>query len=200
MLNKSLWTAAILLLGAISVSSSGWAGEPIEKIRQTTDRIIAVLSDHTLEGPENAVKRKRLIREAVDERFYWKGMSRRTLAVHWARRSEKEKKEFIELFGKLLERTYLDRVESYSGEKVEYEGERIEDEYALVSVKIRTEQQTEIPVLYRLRRKQDEWLVYDIVIEGVSLINNYRNQFNSIIIRSSFEQLIEQLRAKVSEN
>lgn len=200
MLNKSLWTAAILLLGAISVSSSGWAGEPIEKIRQTTDRIIAVLSDHTLEGPENAVKRKRLIKEAVDERFYWKGMSRRTLAVHWARRSEKEKKEFIELFGKLLERTYLDRVESYSGEKVEYEGERIEDEYALVSVKIRTEQQTEIPVLYRLRRKQDEWLVYDIVIEGVSLINNYRNQFNSIIIRSSFEQLIEQLRAKVSEN
>jgi phospholipid transport system substrate-binding protein len=188
------------LLGSITVSSPLWAGEPIAKIRQTTDRIIAVVSDHKLEGPENAVKRKCLIREAVDERFDWEGMSRRTLAVHWAPRSEEEKKEFIELFGKLLERTYLDRVESYSGEEVEYEGERIEDDYALVSVRIKTKQQTEIPVLYRLRRKEGDWLVYDVIIEGVSLINNYRNQFNSIIIRSSFEQLIEQLRAKVSEN
>lgn len=193
--HMGVWISAFLLLWAVSAR----AGEPTESIRQTTDKILSVVTDPELKSPEKAAERRRLIREAVDERFDWREMSRRTLAIHWRRRTEEEKKTFIKLFGKLLERTYLERVEGYSGEGVVYEDERVEGDYALVSVRVRTEQGTEIPVRYRMRRKEGVWLVYDISIEGVSLIQNYRTQFNSILIRSSFEKLLDKLRQKVEE-
>ncbi len=99
----------------------------------------------------------------------------------------------------MLERTYLDKVEDYSGEKVLYVGEVVDGKYATVSVKIVTKKDTEISVLYRLKNDEDKWLVYDIVIEGVSLINNYRKQFNSIIVRNSYKELVEKLREKVEK-
>lgn len=175
------------------------AGEPTEKIKETTDKIIGIVSNPKLKGPENAAERKRLIRQAVDERFDWEEMSRRTLARHWRGRTEEEKKEFIDLYGKLLEQTYLDKVEGYSGEKVLYESERVDGKYADVTVKIMTKQETVILTEYRLKAKGDNWLVYDISVEGVSLINNYRNQFNSIIGRSSYKELIKKLKIKVSK-
>jgi phospholipid transport system substrate-binding protein len=175
------------------------AGEPTEKIKETTDKIIGIVSNPKLKGPENAAERKRLIRQAVDERFDWEEMSRRTLARHWRGRTEEEKKEFIDLYGKLLEQTYLDKVEGYSGEKVLYESERVDGKYADVTVKIMTKQETVILTEYRLKAKGDNWLVYDISVEGVSLINNYRNQFNSIIGRSSYKELIKKLKTKVSK-
>jgi phospholipid transport system substrate-binding protein len=175
------------------------AGEPTEKIRMTTDKIIAIVSDEALKQPEKKSERKKLIRQAVDERFDWEEMSRRTLARHWRKRTASEKKEFIELFGKLLERTYLDKVEGYSGEKVSYENEMVDGKYGIVQVKIITKKETEIAVMYRVKKKNDDWYVYDISVEGVSLINNYRNQFNSILVRSSFEKLMDKLKAKVEE-
>ncbi len=188
-----LYVAGFLLLWAASAR----AGEPTESIRQTTDKILSIVSDPSLKSPEKAAERRRLIRQAVDERFDWEEMSRRTLAIHWRKRSKEEKQAFIELFGKLLERTYLERVEGYSGEEVVYEGERVEGDYALVSVRVKTEHGTDIPVRYRMRRKHGVWLVYDISIEGVSLIQNYRTQFNSILVRSSFDTLLAKLRQKV---
>jgi phospholipid transport system substrate-binding protein len=154
------------------------AGEPTEIVRKTTDKIIAILSDPSLEGPEKVAERKRLVREAVSAQFNRREMSRRTLARHW---------------------TYLDRVEGYSGEKVFYEGEEVDGKYGVVKVKILTEQQTAIAVEYRLKKASDDWLVYDVSIEGVSLVNNYRNQFNSIIVRSSYKDFIKKLKAKVEE-
>jgi len=135
----------------------------------------------------------------VFRRFDWEEMSRRTLARHWARRTEEEKREFIELFSKLLERTYLEKVDDYSGEEVIFEGEIIDGDYGVVKTRIVTQKETEIPVLYRVKKKRGEWYVYDISIEGVSLINNYRIQFNSIIVRSSFKSLIKKLKAKVEK-
>ena len=164
-----------------------FAGAPTEDIKQTTDLILAVVSDPALKGPENEKKRGRLIRQAVDERFDWEAMTKRSLARHWQKRSEAEKKEFITLFGKLLERTYLDKVGSYSGEKVVYTGESIDGKYATVTAKILTHSKNEVEVLYRLKDLNGDWRVYDISIEGVSLVNNYRKQFNSIIVRSSYE-------------
>jgi phospholipid transport system substrate-binding protein len=175
------------------------AGEPTEIVRKTTDKIIAILTDPSLEGPEKVGERKRLVREAVSEQFNRREMSRRTLARHWRKRTEEEKKEFIDLYGKLLEQTYLDRVEGYSGEKVFYKGEEVDGKYGVVKVKILTEQGTEIAVEYRLKKAGDDWLVYDVSIEGVSLVNNYRNQFNSIIVRSSYKDFIKKLKAKVEK-
>ena len=171
----------------------------MDGVRDTTDKIIAIVSDPVLNAPEKKEERARLIRAAVDERFNWKEMSRRALARHWSKRTEQEKKEFIDLFGKLLERTYLERVEGYSGEKVLYVNEAVDGKYGIVSVRIVTKKDTEISVRYKVKKDGDDWLVYDISIERVSLINNYRKQFNSIIIRSSYKDLVDKLKEKVGK-
>jgi phospholipid transport system substrate-binding protein len=176
-----------------------YAGEPTDMIKQTTDKIIAIVSDPALKAPEMEKRRRRLIREAIDERFDWEEFSRRSLARYWRQRTPEEKKEFIELYGKLLERTYLDKVEGYSGEKVFYVGEKVEGDYATVDVKVITPENVEIPLQYRMRKNHGRWLVYDIIIEGVSLVNNYRAQFNSIIMRSSYRELVKKLKKKVEK-
>jgi phospholipid transport system substrate-binding protein len=183
----------------LAVASPVWAGVPTEKIRETTEKILSIVTDPDLKGAEKEGERRRLIREAVDERFDWKEMSQRALARHWRKLNDVQKQEFITLFGELLERTYLNRVEDYSGEQVTYMNEVIEGEYALVEVKILTTKGTEIPVNYKLRKKGGDWRVYDIAIEGVSLVNNYRVQFNDIITKSSYEELVKKLQEKVAE-
>ncbi len=193
---RSLLSALLLVL---MLAAPCFAGAPTDDIKKTTDRILAIVSDPALKGPEHKKERGKLIREAVDQRFDWEAMTQRSLARHWRKRTPAEKKEFITLFGKLLERTYLDKVGSYSGEKVIYVGESIDGKYATVTAKILTHSKTEVEVLYRLDDRNGDWRVYDISIEGVSLVNNYRKQFNSIISRSSYEELVKKLREKVAE-
>ncbi len=183
----------------LGITAPALGGEPTDKIRQTTDKILSILADPSLKNPSKVEERRRLIRKAVDERFNWEEMARRSLARHWASRTDDEKKEFVRLFGDLLERTYMSKVEGYSGEKVLYEGEKVDGEYATVSVKIVTKKNVDIPVEYRLKKEGEDWLVYDISIEGVSLVNNYRTQFNSIITQSSYENLIKKLKEKVAQ-
>jgi phospholipid transport system substrate-binding protein len=198
-MNVSYLTKGILsLFLALGITVSALGGEPTEKMRQTTDKILSILADPSLKKPPKVEERRRLIRKAVDERFNWEEMARRSLARHWAPRTDEEKKEFIRLFGELLERAYMSKVEGYSGEKVLYEGERVDENYATVKVKIETKKNVDIPVEYRLKKEGNDWLVYDISIEGVSLVNNYRTQFNSIITQSSYEGLVKKLRAKVA--
>jgi len=193
---KSLMSSVLLM---VMLAANAFAGAPTDAIKKTTDRILAIVSDPALKGPEHKEKRTQLIRQAVDERFDWEAMTQRSLARHWQKRTDAEKKEFIVLFGKLLERTYLDKVGSYSGEKVVYVDETIDGRYATVTAKILTHSQAEVAVRYRLKELNGDWGVYDISIEGVSLVNNYRKQFNSIIVRSSYDDLVKKLRAKVAE-
>jgi len=189
----------LLAIWAVCGVLPAWAGEPTEKVKETADRIISIVSDPSLKDPAKAAQRREQIRKAVDELCDWDEMSRRSLGKHWAQRSEQEKKEFVHLFGQLLERTYIDKVEGYSGEKVNYVGERIDGDYAEVGVKIVTNKNTEIPVVYKLRTRDQKWWVYDIVIEGVSLVNNYRTQFSDILAKSSFEGLVTKLKEKGAE-
>ena len=191
--------STLFLLITLVISGSSMVGGPTADVRKTTDKLIAIVSDPAMKSADRAEARARLIRKAVDERFDWREMSKRTLARHWKKRTEQEKEEFIDLFGKLLERTYLDKVEGYSGEKVLYVDERVDGIYGIVVVKIITKKDTEILVKYKLKKKESEWMVYDISIEGVSLVNNYRKQFNSIMTRSSYDDLIKKLRRKVEE-
>ena len=199
MFQKIKWRILVCVALGVAFALPAFAGEPTEVIRKTTDKIISIVQDPALQVPEKKRDRDKLIRAAAEEIFDREEMSRRTLARHWRHRTPEEKKEFMELFEDLLKKTYMDRVEGYSGEKVLYEGERVEGNYALVKVVIMTKQGNKIPVLYRLKKKEKGWLVYDLSIEGVSLINNYRTQFNSIIMRSSFKGLMEKLKAKVGE-
>jgi phospholipid transport system substrate-binding protein len=195
----NLFQGFVFFLLVLGITVSGLAGEPMDQVKQTTDKILSIVSDPTLKAPSKAEERRERIRNAVDERFDWEEMARRALAVYWAQRTPEEKKEFVRLFRKLLAQTYVDKVEGYSGEKIQYEGETIDGGYAVVKVKIATKKNVDIPVEYRLMEKGNDWLVYDISIEGVSLVNNYRTQFNSIIIGSSYEELVKRLKAKVAQ-
>jgi phospholipid transport system substrate-binding protein len=199
MQRESVVRVIFIVLLVVSWAVPAWAGVPTEKVKETADKIIAIVSDPALKDPAKEKERREQIRKAVDEMCDWQEMSRRSLGRHWAQRSEQEKKEFVQLFGQLLERTYIDKVEGYSGEKVIYTGERIDGDYAEVNVKIVTKQNTEIPVVYKLRLRDQKWWAYDMVIEGVSLVNNYRTQFSDILAKSSFEGLMKRLREKSTE-
>jgi phospholipid transport system substrate-binding protein len=187
----------VLLLLVFGIALPGWAGEPTDEIKQTTDKILSILTNPSLKGSSKTAEREKLIRQAIDERFNWEEMARRSLARYWDQRTDGEKKEFVRLYSDLLERTYLDKVEGYSGEKVTYEGESVDNGYAVVRVKIVTKKNTDVRVHYRLKRVENKWLVYDLSIEGVSLVNNYRTQFNSIILKFSYENLVKRLRERV---
>jgi phospholipid transport system substrate-binding protein len=186
---------SFLLVAGISLPA--FAGEPTEQVKQTTDKILLIIRDPALKSSSKAQERRRLIRKAADERFDWEEMARRSLGRHWAQRSAEGKKEFVSLFSELVERTYMSKVENYSGEKVQYEGETIDGDYAVVKVRVMSQKNRDISVDYRLQKKGNEWLIHDVSIEGVSLVNNYRTQFNSIILQSSYENLIKKMKAKV---
>ncbi len=177
-----------------------FAGEPMDQLRQTTDKVLAILSDPALKTPEKAKERKELILRAVDERFDWEEMARRCLARHWAQRTQEERQEFVRLFKELLERVYMDKVEGYSWNKILYEGEQIDGDFAAIRVKVFTSKDQTIQIEYRTRKKGTRWLIYDFSVEGVGLVNNYRTQFNEIILKSSYEELVKRLKAKSFQN
>lgn len=200
MMTMCLWRGIVILFLIFGISVPVMAGAPTEQIKLATDKIISIVTDADLKEPARAEERRKLIRKVVDERFDWEEMARRSLARHWAQRTDDEKREFVSLFSDLLERTYLSKVEGYSGEKVLYEGDAVDGNYGVVKVKIVTSANTEISVEYRVMRKKDSWFVYDISIEGVSLVNNYRTQFNSIILKSSYQNLVKRLKDKLNIN
>jgi len=186
---------SLFFVGTVTVPAL--AATPTDEIKQTTDKILSIVANPSLKTPSKTEQREKLIRQAVDERFDWEEMARRSLAIYWAKRTPEERKEFVRLFADLMERTYMKKVEDYSGEKVLYEGETKEGDYATVIVKIVTKRGEGIPVEYRLKKERDDWFIYDVSIEGVSLVNNYRIQFHSIISQSSYENLVNRLREKV---
>ena len=186
---------SLFLVGAMAVPVL--AASPMEEIKQTTDKILSIVTNPALKAPSKTEEREKLIHQAVYERFDWEEMARRSLATHWTKRTAEERKEFVHLFAELLERTYMKKMEDYSGENVLYEGETKEGDYATVKVKIVTKKDKEIPVEYRLKKEGNDWFIYDVSIEGVSLVNNYRTQFNSILLQSSYENLVKRLREKV---
>lgn len=192
-----LISLSIIFLG---IANQIFAGEPTDSIKQTTDKVLLILSDPTLKSPNKTKERRSLILKAVDERFDWEEMARRSLARHWAQRTLEEKKEFVMLYKELLERVYMDKVEGYTWNKIIYEGESLDRDYGSVKVKIYTPKDQAINVEYRLLKKGNTWLVYDFVVEGVSLVNNYRTQFNDIIVKSSYKELIKRLKAKTGSN
>ncbi len=177
----------------LSTAIPAEAGEPMDLIRQSTDRVIEILKDPALK--EDSELRDQKIWEVVSARFDFEEMARRALAIHWRDRTPQEQKEFVDLFGKLLQRSYSGKLAQYTDEKVEYLGEEIEDSRAEVKTKL-VSKSMEIPIDYRMLKKPSGWMVYDVVIEGVSLVNNYRNQFNRIVVSSSYKDLVQRMRTK----
>ncbi|MCP9439796.1 MAG: ABC transporter substrate-binding protein [Nitrospira sp.] len=173
----------------------GYAGAPTEAMRTTIDEVLRILRQDELKQPGRAEERRQMLEKVVEARFDYQEMSKRALGAPWNTLSDEEKREFVTLFRTLLTNSYADKIETYSGEGVQYLNERTEKEYAEVRTKVLSEK-TEIPLDYRLIHKANDWRVYDVVIDGVSLVNNYRGQFAKIIKASSYADLVEQLRKK----
>ena len=195
---KGLLQVMVVLFMMLAMAVPARADGPMERIKETTDKIIAILSDPALKAPDKAEEKRKRLRQVVNERFDWEEFSRRTLAKHWRKRTEEEKREFVPLFGTLVERTYMDKVEDYSGEKVRYKGQRVKGKYGLVKAIVVTNDRREIDVDYRLKYKRSDWYVYDVTVVGVSLVKSYRVQFNEIIMQSSYEELVKRLKDKLA--
>jgi phospholipid transport system substrate-binding protein len=193
---------AVLIFCAICIFfpvNPCFASSVQDQLQATISKIIEILKDPALKGEAATQQRRETLRKVIYEQFSFEKMSQLCLGKHWKDRSNEEKKEFIELFGKLLEDTYLSKIEGYTNEKVEYLKEVVTDKRAQVNTRIVTEK-IEIPIDYRLYQEKDgSWKVYDLVIEGVSLVGNYRSQFDEILQRDNYEKLIEELKKKIQE-
>lgn len=177
-------------------AGSAYAGVPTDQVKQTVDKVLDILKNKELKKPANEKKRRAEIRKVVSERFDFEEMAKRSLGIYWRKRTPEERKEFVSLYTDLIERTYIKKIEAYTDEKITYAGEKIDGNYAVVDTKVITKKNIEIPIDYRLLNENGQWMAYDVVIEGVSLINNYRNQFSSIIHEKSYEELVKKLKKK----
>jgi len=195
----------VLFVLMVSLSSAAWAGPgPVtDSLKGTLNQIIDVLNDPSLKTPNKENERKDILLKLIKERFDEEEFSRRALGVHWRKRTKEERKEFVEAFSDLLERTYLDKIDAYlakagsfSEKNILYLNETVKGRYVVLATKIITSENAQIPVLYLFKNKQGNWLVCDVAIEGVSIAKNYRAQFKEILANSSFKELIGKLKSK----
>ena len=191
-LRASLVVAVVAIFALSTTIRPAHAGAPTEQIQSAVEKATTILKDPKLQ-PE--AKRKEL-REAVYPKFDFAEMARRSLGSHWQRRSPEEQRDFVKVFTELIENSYMSTLESYQGEKVVIGTEKQDKEFAEVDTKIFTKKGEEFSVNYRMRQSGSDWKVYDVVIENISLVNNYRSQFNRVIAQSSFEELFRKMKDK----
>jgi len=194
------WSLVAMAVAAVLVGGGpAWAGVPTEQLRGRIDRVLKILDPESKQDGRSE-ERRAAIRKIAHETFDFREISQRSLARHWQGRTPAERDEFVQLFADVLERSYINQIEQYSGgEKIQYLGDAIDGDQAYVRTKIVTRQGTEVPVDYRMHKVGERWLVYDVSVEGVSLVSNYRAQFDRIIRSSSYKQLAEKLKAKKDE-
>jgi len=184
--------ALVLLTGQDVVMA---AETPTDAIRTTFEKVVHVLKDQELKKPGREQERLNRLEQAIGERFsYWE-LAKRSLGPKWKELSETDQQEFVALFTHLLRDVYTSRVFQYTDEQIEYLNERLDGSYAEVRTNLRGSK-VNLPVNYRLMNQSGEWQVYDAVVDGVSMVSNYRGQFSKILQTASYETLLERLRTK----
>jgi phospholipid transport system substrate-binding protein len=185
---------AVFVASVVGTETAG-AGEATEQLRGQLERVVKTVQDPEVKKGGRATER-RAVRKVAEEIFDFPDTARRTLARHWAQRSPAEREEFVAVFTDVFEHAYLSKVELLDSDRVAYLGESIEAGVATVKTRLTTRQGSQLAVDYRMQQRGSpgRWLVYDVLIEGVSLVDNYRNQFNSVIQRSSYQELVRKLK------
>jgi phospholipid transport system substrate-binding protein len=191
-----LKTTGILLFLLSLFSGGAQAGVPTEQIRGTVERAVFVLKDPRLKPAAKLKERRDQLKQILFARFDFTEMAKRALGSNWRRRTPQEQDEFVRLFTEILEHAYADIIETYTDEKIIYLNERIEGGFADVTSKILTSRGEEYSINYKAHFVSNEWKVYDVVAENISLVNNFRSQFNRVISNSSYEELLRRLRDK----
>ena len=198
-----LWLicAIPILLGTTSIPESKPSpakGTPTEAMKTTVRQALEVLQDKALKKPERTDERVTRLKKIADTIFDYGEMAKRSLGGQWIKLEEREQQEFVGLFTEFLTATYVEKIHSYSDEEVKFLNERLEGDYAEVK-SIMVGKKTETPLDYRLMKKDGEWKAYDVVVDGISLVRNYREQFATILRSSSYEDLVLTLRDKVAQ-
>ena len=194
MLGMSVGISVLLFTSSFSL-----AMEPGKLLMETVDKGLTVLKEPSLSGTEKTQERRQALWKEISCVFNFEEMSKRALGQHWKKRSPEEKKEFVELFTNILKDAYIGKTDTYNGEKVVLLREKQDSDYAVVQTKFITKNGTEIAVDYSMLNNSGEWKIYDVIIEGVSMINNYRSQFNNILLKSPYENLVKRMQEKTTE-
>jgi phospholipid transport system substrate-binding protein len=176
----------------LGLASAAWAGPPTEQLRTYTDQVVKILQNPSMTLSE----RREAVRHLAEEVFDVTETAKRALGQHWQQRTPAEQDEFVKLFANLLEQTYISRIDEFGGERLTYVSEQIDGDRAIVRAKITTKNGTDVPVESRVLLKGNRWLIYDILIENLSLISNYRAQFDRVIRTASYDELVKRLKTK----
>jgi len=187
---------SVMFLAVLFMASNAFVG-PTELVKKMVDEVVRIVSDKEMK--KNETKRRQALKKTISIIFDYPEMAKRSLGKHWNVRSAVEKKQFSDLFATLLENSYASKIESYNNEKIVYVKETIDNDYAEIKSKVVTAARDEFTLDYRMMNHNGTWMVYDVVIEGVSLVSNYRSQFNKIVTANGYEHLVKKLQSKNDE-
>jgi phospholipid transport system substrate-binding protein len=190
-----LW---LVLLLAFTFARSANAGEPLDVVKGAADRAIQVLKDPKLLPKDKRKERVDRLKEVLEPIFDFEEMAKRSLGPHWRRRTPAEQQEFVKIFQEFIEKVYSDKIDLYEGEKIVFGKETLDQDFAQVESNVINNKGESFSIVYRLRRADGKWKVYDAVVENISFINNYRSQFDRVINSSSYEELVKKLKEKIS--
>ena len=175
--------------------TSLWASAAGEQVKTTIDQVMAILKDPKLQGPGKKTERREKLRQVILPRFDFAEMAKRALGNNWNRYPDKQQ-EFVTAFTQLLEETYADQIELANGDQVAYLNERVEKDYAEIDTKVVSPKGDETMMTYKLHPVNSDWKVFDVVVENISIVNNYRSQFNRVLSNTSMDELIKRMKDK----
>lgn len=192
------WGAALILLSLLTYCRPVHAsvGDPLNQLKEQVERVLAILKDEQLALPENHDERKKQVEIAADDIFDFAEMAERSLANYWDQRTPEEKDRFVRLFSKLVKERYIGKIDSYSGQEIVFKKQIVKQKVAIIYSTV-VDNNIEIPIDYKLIQKGKKWLIYDLRIENVSLITNYRRDFFSIIKKDGYDELVKRLEEKI---
>ena len=193
-----IWT--LICLFALCPVRGAWAGPPTEQLREGVDRVVKILRDPALSGGNQVNQRRAAISLVAGEIFDFGEMAKRSLGQHWDKRTPTERAEFARLFTELIQRSYISKIDQHAAAaQMTFRGETVADDHAVVQTTVPLSNGSTMPLDYRMHNTRDHWQVYDLNMDGISLVANYRAQFNKIIRTSSFEDLVTKLKANKAE-
>jgi phospholipid transport system substrate-binding protein len=189
----------LILLVLLSSARGAWAGPPSDQLSAGIERVLRILGDPELEGDTKLNQRRAAIISVAGEIFDFGEMAKRSLGQYWAQRTLAEREEFVRLFTAVIEHSYISKVDQRGAGKISVQGEQVDGDYAVVRTTLPLSSGQEMPIDYRMRNNDDRWRVYDLTVDGISLVANYRAQFNKIIRASSYEALVEKFKSLPAE-
>jgi len=192
-----MFGTAVLLVAL--TSAPVWAGPPTDQFRDGVDRVFKVLRDPELKGNAQADRRIAAVAQVADDMFDFAETAKRSLGRHWEARTPAEREEFVRLFTALVQRSYISRVDQYGSEKMIFRGDTVDGDQAIVRTALVLREGGQMPLEYRMHNVSDRWKVYDLSVDGISLVANYRAQFNKVIRSASYETLIARLKSHNAE-